>query len=314
MKKVVAIGELLIDFVPLERGCALDEVTQFERVAGGAPANVATAVARLGGRAQMISQVGEDAFGTHILKTLAANGVDTSSVFRTVRANTALAFVSLDKSGNREFSFYRNPSADLFLDASQIAPELFTDCAALHFCSVDLVDWPVRGAHRRAIELAKAAGAFISFDPNVRLPLWSSPAECQAAIRAFLPCADVVKLGDDEVEFVTGCADERAAAQTLFDQGCRLVVVTRGAHGAAAYTPQTSAETAAVNIPVTDTTGAGDSFIGSFLYQLTRDGATADTLAALDAARLEEYLRFSARCAAFTVQHKGAVMPTERDI
>ena len=101
MKKVVAIGELLIDFVPQQRGCALDEVVQFERVAGGAPANVATAVARLGGRAQMISQVGEDAFGTHILKTLHANGVDTSSVFRTGRANTALAFVSLDKNGNR---------------------------------------------------------------------------------------------------------------------------------------------------------------------------------------------------------------------
>ena len=140
MKKVVAIGELLIDFVPQQRGCALDEVVQFERVAGGAPANVATAVARLGGRAQMISQVGEDAFGTHILKTLHANGVDTSSVFRTGRANTALAFVSLDKNGNREFSFYRNPSADLFLDEAQITPDIFADCAVLHFCSVDLVD------------------------------------------------------------------------------------------------------------------------------------------------------------------------------
>lgn len=114
MKKVVAIGELLIDFVPQQRGCALDEVVQFERVAGGAPANVATAVARLGGRAQMISQVGEDAFGTHILKTLHANGVNISTVFRTGRANTALAFVSLDKNGNREFSFYRNPSQTCF--------------------------------------------------------------------------------------------------------------------------------------------------------------------------------------------------------
>ena len=145
MKKVVAIGELLIDFVPQQRGCALDEVVQFERVAGGAPANVVTAVARLGGRAQMISQVGEDAFGTHILKTLRANGVDISSVFRTERANTALAFVSLDKNGNREFSFYRNPSADLFLDEAQITPDIFADCAVLHFCSVDLVDAPVKG-------------------------------------------------------------------------------------------------------------------------------------------------------------------------
>ena len=222
MKKAVAIGELLIDFVPQQKGCALDEVQQFERVAGGAPANVATAVARLGSEAKMISQVGEDAFGTHILKVLRAANVDISSVFRTDRANTALAFVSLDAAGNREFSFYRNPSADLFLDEKQITPEMFENCAVLHFCSVDLVDYPVRGAHRRAIELAKQAGAFVSFDPNVRLPLWSSPADCQAAIRQFLPCADLVKLSDDEIEFVTGCADERAAAEKLFALGVRM--------------------------------------------------------------------------------------------
>ena len=216
MKKVVAIGELLIDFVPQQRGCALDEVVQFERVAGGAPANVVTAVARLGGRAHMISQVGEDAFGTHILKTLHANGVNISTVFRTGRANTALAFVSLDKNGNREFSFYRNPSADLFLDEAQITSDIFADCAVLHFCSVDLVDAPVKQAHRKAIRLAKDAGAFLSFDPNVRLPLWGSPESCQAAIREFLPYADLVKLSDDEVEFCTGCKTEREAAELQF--------------------------------------------------------------------------------------------------
>lgn len=310
MKKVVAIGELLIDFVPQQKGCALDEVTHFERVAGGAPANVVAAVARLGGSAAMISQVGEDAFGTHILKVLQGNGVDTAAVFRTGRANTGLAFVSLDATGNREFSFFRNPSADLFLDESQITPDLFTDCAALHFCSVDLVDWPVRRAHRRAIALAREAGAFVSFDPNVRLPLWDTPADCQAAIRAFLPAADLVKLSDDEVEFVTGCADERGAAEQLLAGGCKLVLVTRGANGSAAYTQTAEAYADTLSVPVTDTTGAGDSFIGSFLYQLTRDGVGADGLSALPQAQLEAYLRFSAQYASLTVQHKGAVMAT----
>ena len=310
MKKVVAIGELLIDFVPQQKGCALDEVTHFERVAGGAPANVAAAVARLGGNAAMVSQVGEDAFGTHILKVLEGNGVDTSAVFRTNRANTGLAFVSLDATGNREFSFFRNPSADLFLDESQIKPELFADCAALHFCSVDLVDWPVRGAHRRAIALAREAGALVSFDPNVRLPLWDSPAECQATIRAFLPSADLVKLSDDEVEFVTGCADERVAAEQLLAGGCKLVIVTRGANGSAVYTKTAEAFADTLSVPVTDTTGAGDSFIGSFLYQLTRDGVDADGLSALSQSQLAQYLRFSAQYASLTVQHKGAVMAT----
>ena len=310
MKKVVAIGELLIDFVPQQKGCALDEVTHFERVAGGAPANVAAAIARLGGNAAMISQVGEDAFGTHILKVLRANGVDTSYVFRTGRANTGLAFVSLDATGNREFSFFRNPSADLFLEEGQIAPDMFTECAALHFCSVDLVDWPVRAAHRRAVALAKQAGALISFDPNVRLPLWSSPADCQAAIREFLPSADLVKLSDDEVEFVTGCTDERAAAEKLFGMGCRLLIVTRGAAGSAAYTPHAEGFAETIRVPVTDTTGAGDSFIGSFLYQLTRDGVAADGLDKLAEAQLTDYLAFSAQYASLTVQHKGAVMAT----
>lgn len=314
MKKVVAIGELLIDFVPQQRGCALDEVVQFERVAGGAPANVATAVARLGGRAQMISQVGEDAFGTHILKTLHANGVNISTVFRTGRANTALAFVSLDKNGNREFSFYRNPSADLFLDEAQITPDIFADCAVLHFCSVDLVDAPVKQAHRKAIRLAKDAGAFLSFDPNVRLPLWGSPESCQAAIREFLPYADLVKLSDDEVEFCTGYKTEREAAELLFSQGCRLLLVTRGAGGAAVYTPNASAETKALPVTVADTTGAGDSFIGSFLYQLTRDGVTVETLADIPQKKLADYLTFSSECSAYTVQHKGAVMPTEEEL
>ncbi len=310
MKKVVAIGELLIDFVPQQKGCALDEVTHFERVAGGAPANVAAAVARLGGNAAMISQVGEDAFGTHILKVLRANGVDTSYVFRTGRANTGLAFVSLDAAGNREFSFFRNPSADLFLEEGQIVPDMFTECAALHFCSVDLVDWPVRAAHRRAVALAKQAGALISFDPNVRLPLWSSPADCQAAIREFLPSADLVKLSDDEVEFVTGCTDERAAAEKLFGMGCRLLIVTRGAAGSAAYTPHAEGFAETIRVPVTDTTGAGDSFIGSFLYQLTRDGVAADGLDKLTEQQLTDYLVFSAQYASLTVQHKGAVMAT----
>ena len=258
----------------------------------------------------MISQVGEDAFGTHILKVLRANGVDTSYVFRTGRANTGLAFVSLDATGNREFSFFRNPSADLFLEEGQIAPDMFTECAALHFCSVDLVDWPVRAAHRRAVALAKQAGALISFDPNVRLPLWSSPADCQAAIREFLPSADLVKLSDDEVEFVTGCTDERAAAEKLFGMGCRLLIVTRGAAGSAAYTPHAEGFAETIRVPVTDTTGAGDSFIGSFLYQLTRDGVAADGLGKLTEQQLTDYLVFSAQYASLTVQHKGAVMAT----
>lgn len=310
MKRVIAIGELLIDFVPQQKGCALREVTHFERVAGGAPANVVSAVARLGGTAAMISQVGKDAFGEYIIETLARNGVDISAVFCTEQANTGLAFVSLNASGNREFSFFRNPSADLFLNETQITSDLFEDCAALHFCSVDLVDWPIKAAHRKAIACARESGALISFDPNVRLPLWQSPAACQTAIEEFLPYADLVKLSDDEVEFVTGCKTEHEAAQKLFSKGCHMLLVTRGAKGSAVYTPQTSAFGETLAVQVVDTTGAGDSFIGAFLYQLVRDGVTADDLADSSQQQLTAYLQFAAQYASLTVQQKGAVMAT----
>lgn len=314
MKRVIAIGETLIDFVPQQKGCALREVTHFERVAGGAPANVAIAVSRLGGDAAMISQVGKDAFGEHILDVLSSDGVDTSYVFQTDRANTGLAFVSLDSTGNREFSFFRNPSADLFLSPEQITPAMLTDCAALHFCSVDLVDWPVRKAHEKAIALAREGNTIVSFDPNVRLPLWPSAAACRQAIQDFLPLAHMVKLSDNEVEFVTGCADERAAAEKLLAGDCRLVLVTKGPDGASAYTRTSEAHVPSLPGEIVDTTGAGDSFIGSFLFQIARDRVSRDALGALDGDTLERYLTFCARCAAFTCAHKGAVMARQADL
>ena len=314
MKKVLAIGELLIDFVPQQKGCALSEVTHFERVAGGAPANVALAASRLGGESVMVSQVGMDAFGDYIIHTLQAGGVDTRYIFRTAKANTGLAFVSLDASGNREFSFYRNPSADLFLDEAQLTPDMFADVGVLRFCSVDLVDRPVKQAHRKAVRLAQDAGAIVSFDPNVRLPLWDSPESCQAAIREFLPFADLVKLSDNEIEFVTGLADEREAAGKLLAGGCGMVLVTKGSNGASAYTAQAEAHAPAQPAKVVDTTGAGDCFAGSFLYQLLRDNVSRETLGAQDAGTLAGYLDYAARCAAFTCARKGASMPARDDV
>lgn len=315
MKRVAAIGELLIDFVPQERGCALREVVHFERVVGGAPANVTAAVSRLGGRGVMISQVGDDAFGEHILDVLRHNGVETTYVFKTRRANTGLAFVSLDATGNREFSFFRNPSADLYLSPEQITGEMLADTAVLHFCSVDLVDWPVRQAHQRIIELAKEKNVIVSFDPNVRLPLWNSPAECREAIRTFLPLADIVKLSDDELEFVTGCRHEEDAAEKLLSGSCRMLILTKGGNGSCVYTRNASAQVPAVRVEtVVDTTGAGDSFMGSFLFQLVRRGATLELLDQLTEEELKSFLQFSADYAALTIGKKGAVMATMQEM
>lgn len=315
MKKIAAIGELLIDFVPQEKGCALSDVVHFERVAGGAPANVVTAVSRLGGNGVMVSQVGCDAFGTHIIRELEKSGVDTRYVFRTRQANTGLAFVSLAADGNREFSFFRNPSADLYLSEEQMEPGMLEDTAVLHFCSVDLVDWPVRKAHERLITLAKERGVIVSFDPNVRLPLWETPEACQQAIREFLPLADIIKLSDEELEFVTGCEDEEEAAKKLLESNCRMLILTKGADGSSVYTRQAEAHISAVSVDdVVDTTGAGDSFAGSFLFQLVQKQVSLDGLDALTAEELQQLLTFSANYAALTIRKKGAVMATMQEM
>ncbi len=315
MKKIAAIGELLIDFVPQEKGCALSDVVHFERVAGGAPANVVTAVSRLGGNGVMVSQVGCDAFGTHIIRELEKSGVDTRYVFRTRQANTGLAFVSLAADGNREFSFFRNPSADLYLSEEQMEPGMLEDTAVLHFCSVDLVDWPVRKAHERLITLAKERGVIVSFDPNVRLPLWETPEACQQAIREFLPLADIIKLSDEELEFVTGCEDEAEAAKKLLESNCRMLILTKGADGSSVYTRQAEAHISAVSVDdVVDTTGAGDSFAGSFLFQLVQKQVSLDGLDALTAEELQQLLTFSANYAALTIRKKGAVMATMQEM
>ena len=315
MKKIAAIGELLIDFVPQEKGCALSDVVHFERVAGGAPANVVTAVSRLGGNGVMVSQVGCDAFGTHIIRELEKSGVDTRYVFRTRQANTGLAFVSLAADGNREFSFFRNPSADLYLSEEQMEPGMLEDTAVLHFCSVDLVDWPVRKAHERLITLAKERGVIVSFDPNVRLPLWETPEACQQAIREFLPLADIIKLSDEELEFVTGCEDEAEAAKKLLESNCRMLILTKGADGSSVYTRHAEAHISAVSVDdVVDTTGAGDSFAGSFLFQLVQKQVSLDGLDALTAEELQQLLTFSANYAALTIRKKGAVMATMQEM
>lgn len=315
MKQVVAIGELLIDFVPLEKGCSLRNVSHFERVAGGAPANVVTAVSKLGGSGVMVSQVGEDAFGAHILDSLRSNGVNTDYVFQTKKANTGLAFVSLDATGNREFSFFRNPSADLFLAPEQISDTMLENAGILHFCSVDLVDWPVKKAHEKLIQMAREKQIIISFDPNVRLPLWDSPETCQKAIREFIQYADIVKLSDDEVEFVTGCTSEQEAVEKLLAEGCRMVILTKGADGSSVYTKHTDAHTPAVQVEnVADTTGAGDSFIGSFLYQLADADILPEQLERISKEKMKQYLEFSARYAALTVGKKGAVMATMQEM
>lgn len=305
MKSIISIGEALIDFIPSQRGCALKDNAVFERICGGAPANVAAAAALLGAPAKIITQLGQDAFGDYITQVLKNAGVDTSCILRTQKANTALAFVALKSDGDREFSFYRNPSADMLLEAEQIKPQWFSDCGVLHFCSVDLIDAPVKEAHRRAIGLAKENGALISFDPNIRLPLWEDGADCRRTVNEFIEFADILKISDEELEFITGETEIEAAALALFSRGVKLIMYSMGKQGACVLTPKFSVSVSQVNVTVSDTTGAGDSIIGAFLYCLVKEGVCDPC--SISKEKMLEFLTFANYYAAYSVTGKGAI-------
>ncbi len=307
MKKLVAIGEALIDFIPTEKGCSLGEVDTFHPVTGGAPANVCGAYTKLGGTSEMITQLGNDAFGDKIEKDLKGFGIQTEHIIRTDEANTCLAFVSLMEDGNREFSFYRKPSADMLLQKQDINEKWFENSFALHFCSVSLGEYPMKYAHKTAIEYAKKAGAIISFDPNIRLPLWNDHKALKNTVLEFLPYADILKISDEELEFITGYQTIEQAKETLFQGNVKVIIFTKGAEGAEVYTNHMKATSEGKKVKALDTTGAGDAFIGSFLYQLSADGMTAETLSDLSEQKAVEYMNFSNAYCAYSVQGKGAI-------
>lgn len=306
-KKLIAIGEALIDFIPDKTGCAFSEVTGFAPKVGGAPANVCGAFSRLGGNSMLITQLGNDPFGHKIADELAAFGIDISAVRFTDEANTALAFVSLEKDGNRTFSFYRKPSADMLLAPGQIEEKWFDDCYALHFGSVSLGDFPMKDAHIRAIEIARRNGMLVSFDPNLRFPLWNDRNKLHSRVNEFIPLCDILKISDEELEFITGENDIKKAVPKLFENGAKLIVYTCSKDGAYAFTRGAEAFSPAEKVRAVDTTGAGDGFIGSFLWKLQSLGINAENISAADESTLRECLDFSNRFCAISVQSEGAI-------
>lgn len=304
---LVAIGEALIDFIPDKTGCEFHEVGAFSPATGGAPANVCAAFSKLGGKSRMITKLGDDPFGNVIVRTLDEAGVDTSCISRTSAANTALAFVSLAADGNRVFSFYRNPSADMLFEPSEVTGEMLEDCYALHFCSVSLGDFPMKDAHRAAITIAKRQGALISFDPNLRFMLWDDLVELKRVIWEFISECDILKISDEELEFICGTSDIESVLPLLFETGVKLVILTKGKDGADAYGAFGKVSSAGTAVRATDTTGAGDAFIGSFLWKLKSFGVDRQGLSECSTSVISECLDFANLYCSVSVQRPGAI-------
>lgn len=297
---VVTSGELLIDFVALESGVSLVEARRFEKAAGGAPANVAVGLARLGRSVAFLGQVGQDEFGDFLADTLAVKGVDTGGLHRTGAARTALAFVSL-KAGERDFMFYRHPSADMLWRAGDDDLAIAASGLVFHFGSIALIGEPSRASTLRAVQAARHSGSVVSFDPNLRLALWPTEQAARDGISLGLEQADVVKLSREELAFLTRVEDVERGARQIWHDRMTLLTVTDGAHGCWWFTAQEMGHVVGFPVTPVDTTGAGDAFMAGLLSGLL------DASVRADASTMARVLLLANAAGALAVTRRGAI-------
>jgi fructokinase len=315
-RSILCFGEALIDFHS-EGSDELGFPRAFVPYAGGAPANVAVAVARLGGHAAFVGMLGNDPFGGFLLNSLQRAGVDTSAIVRTSEANTALAFVTLDASGERSFSFYRPPSADLLFRPEHFREESFREASVFHVCSNSMTCPDLAETTREGMRRARVAGALVSFDLNLRPALWPCDAKPRLSLWPALHLADVVKLSAEEFAWLAVDGEEATLAK-LWEGHARLLVITDGANTLRWFHPDAEGELPVYAVPAVDTTAAGDAFVGGLLCQLAALDATPDRLDQLvtELPRLHAALRFASACGALTVTRQGSfsAMPDQAEV
>lgn len=302
---IVAIGEVLIDLT--QKGTDALGIPQFAANPGGAPANLAVAARRLGAETAFVGKIGNDSFGSFLRSVLEENQVDTTGLIVDEKEHTTLAVVSVDPTGERSFSFYRDPSADVNLRAEEIPAQLLRDTRILHFGSVSLTAEPSRSATLYAAKTARENGCLVSYDPNYRGSLWHSEDEAIAQMKAALPYCDILKISDEELPLLTGTTDPVEGTKALADLGIRLIFVTLGANGAFFRYGNEIGSVPGIKVQVGDTNGAGDTFFGAALSKLVHED-----LDSLTAARLTEIAAFANKAASITTSRHGAIpaMPT----
>lgn len=264
---IAALGELLIDFTPY--GVSDNGNNVFERNPGGAPANVLTAAAKLGKSTAFIGMAGKDQFGVFLKNILEEYGVSTKGLKLSEEANTTLAFVHLDKSGDRKFSFYRNPGADVMLREEDIDFDIIKNSSIFHFGSLSLTQEPVRSATLAALRYAKDHRIMVSYDPNLRPALWKSLEEAKGQIISCLRFANILKVSEEELEFITGTKSLEEGTDRLHAEGPVLIFVTLGAEGSFFSCGDIKGKVSGFRVNAVDTTGAGDGFFGAVLQAIS---------------------------------------------
>lgn len=311
MYEITALGESLIDFTP--SGTSEAGMRIFEQNPGGAPANALAVFAKFGEKAAFIGKVGNDMHGLFLKETMEKAGIDTKGMIISDKVFTTLAFVSLNEQGEREFSFARKPGADTCLMEQEVNVDIIKDSKILHIGSLSLTDEPCRSATFYALQQAKDAGKIISYDPNYRALLWESVESAIAGMRSPLDYVDVMKISDEETKLLTDIEDPEEAAKALLAKGVSLVAVTLGKDGAYVCTKEGGAVVPGFESKVVDTTGAGDSFWGGFLYQLAKSGKRPEEVTLEEA---KTFARFGNAVASLCVEKRGGIpaMPTMEQV
>ena len=270
MIDVVAIGELLIDFATVSTDA--DGYPTMAAHPGGAPANFLAALTKYGFGTALLGKVGTDTFGKLLIGTMQKAGIETRGLVSTDDVFTTLAFVTFDESGDREFAFSRKPGADTCISFEELDLSLIDEAKVFHFGTLSLTDEPARSATQKAVAYAKSKGKLITYDPNLRKPLWKDMDVCKAQLLWGLSQADVVKISDEEVEFLFGCTPEEGADKLLNEFGVSLAMVTLGPNGAYLKNKNGSTYVKCPKVDPIDTTGAGDIFGGSAVSRLLKLG------------------------------------------
>ena len=313
MKKydVTALGELLIDFT--ENGTSLQGNPLFEANPGGAPCNVLAMLSKLGKKTAFIGKVGSDMFGRQLADSIESVGICTDGLVMDETVPTTLAFVHTFEGGEREFSFIRNPGADMMLTEQEVNTDLLTESKIFHFGTLSSTHEGIRKATRFAIDTAISNGALISFDPNLREPLWNSLDDAKTEIEYGFSKCNILKISDNEVEFMFGHNNYDKAASKLFEKysNIQLIFITLGGDGSCAYTRTAKAKTSVYDVETIEKTGAGDTFFGCAL------SCILDTdISSLDENKLTEILKFANSGASLITTRKGAlkIMPSKDEI
>lgn len=313
MKKydVVSLGELLIDFT--ENGTSAQGNPLYEANPGGAPCNVLAMLTRLGRKTAFIGKVGQDIFGKRLKAVLNEVGIDTGNLMMDEETRTTLAFVETFPDGDRDFSFYRNPGADMMLRAEEVDMELVKNTKIFHFGTLSMTHEGVRNATKQAIITAKQAGVRISFDPNLREPLWKSLEDAREQTAYGLSQCDILKISDNEIQWFTGEEDYDAGIQKLREQyDIPLIMLSMGKEGSRAYYKDLRVEvTPYLQENTIETTGAGDTFGACCLHHVLEYG-----LQDMNEEQLKRMLTFANAAASIITTRKGAlrVMPAEEEV